>query len=84
MKITIASKDLKEITANRGGKQYKLQTGWAHLPGEPHPTKFEFFLKSGMPPYELGEYSLNTEQCIAVINGNLRLGDLKLQAVTGK
>lgn len=80
LKVTIASTEVKKIVANRNKKEFSLQTGWILIAGEPHPTKFEFFLPANTGPYAKGEYFLDAEKAIVVKGGNLQV-QVNLQPV---
>lgn len=81
LKVSITSEDLRVYPATAKSKrETRIQTGWISLKGDPHPTKFDFFLNSGVPPYKVGDYLLDAESAIVVRRGNLGV-DFKLQAV---
>jgi len=81
MRVEIPNTPVKEVQARKTGKPLRLQTGYIQLQGEPHPTKFEFFLQSGHAPYAPGNYELDPAAHIAVQQGNLRIGQVKLRPV---
>lgn len=82
MRVQITDAPIKDVQARKTGKALRLQTGYIQLVGEPHPTKFEFFLQSGFAPYAPGNYEFDPAAHIAVQQGNLRIGQIKLRPVS--
>ena len=62
IKIDIKSTECTEKsgTAKGTGKRYsfKEQQAWAHLPGEPYPSKIKLTLNDDEQPYPVGSYTL--------------------------
>jgi hypothetical protein len=73
----------RDVTRKRDGKvfHFRVQAGYAHIPGKPYPVEFEIGLGTEQEPYAPGFYTVGSESLYVDRYGQLNLGRLVLEPV---
>ncbi|MES9872657.1 MAG: single-stranded DNA-binding protein [Candidatus Sedimenticola sp. 6PFRAG7] len=67
---------------NQRPYSFNKQEAWAHLPGQPYPSRMELTLDEGSSAYKQGNYTIQPESLYVDRFGKLALGTLKLKPMT--
>ncbi len=87
IRVEIKNSELVHVSGtSKTGKPYSFnkQVAWAHLPGQPYPTRIELTVDSNETGYPIGDYILGPDSFMVDRFGKLTIGRVQLVKQTAR